>query len=341
MRRVAMFGLPLALLAVMATLLLSISAQVSAAPRIPCRPGQSCASWGIMTTANPGTLQNLLLATAAVSANDLWAGGWKMDTAAIASRTASRATTRRALRPAAPPARHLRPGAVRGPKDGCGCDSYALIEHWTGSTWSVATQPDSSVPGTEILGMTAISSTDVWAVGDHYDATSGNNEGLIEHWNGTVWSAVSAGPVLQGEELIGVAGKAANDVWAVGGGGARGGGAPFIEHWNGSNWSVVAVTPAFSTGGILLGVVARSLANTWAVGFVQDPTSGTDVPLIERYNSVAWAQQTAPSLTPAGIQDLVAVAASPDGTVVAVGYYPDPSTGNARTLAIRLGLRLR
>ena len=206
----------LCLPSVMATLLLSISAQVSAAPRIPCRPGQSCASWGIMTTANPGTLQNLLLATAAVSANDLWAGGWKMDTAAIASRTASRATTRRALRPAAPPARHLRPGAVRGPKDGCGCDSYALIEHWTGSTWSVATQPDSSVPGTEILGMTAISSTDVWAVGDHYDATSGNNEGLIEHWNGTVWSAVSAGPVLQGEELIGVAGKAANDVWAVG-----------------------------------------------------------------------------------------------------------------------------
>ena len=223
-------GCRLSLLAVMATLLLSISAQVSAAPRIPCRPGQSCASWGIMTTANPGTLQNLLLATAAVSANDLWAGGWKMDTAAIASRTASRATTRRALRPAAPPARHLRPGAVRGPKDGCGCDSYALIEHWTGSTWSVATQPDSSVPGTEILGMTAISSTDVWAVGDHYDATSGNNEGLIEHWNGTVWSAVSAGPVLQGEELIGVAGKAAAMMClAVGdrGGGARGGRRPF------------------------------------------------------------------------------------------------------------------
>lgn len=38
-----------------------------------------------------------------------------------------------------------------------------LIEHWNGSTWSVAANP--AVPGGHLFGVKAVSASDIWAVG--------------------------------------------------------------------------------------------------------------------------------------------------------------------------------
>ncbi len=42
----------------------------------------------------------------------------------------------------------------------------------------------------ELAGVAAVSSKDIWAVGGHYDSSSGQILSLIENWNGTSWSVV-------------------------------------------------------------------------------------------------------------------------------------------------------
>ena len=67
--------------------------------------------------------------------------------------------------------------------------------------------PSPTVSGT-LHGVAAVTSNDVWAVGDRAAAA------LTEHWNGSTWSIVPS-PTISGS-LHGVAAVAANDVWAVG-----------------------------------------------------------------------------------------------------------------------------
>jgi hypothetical protein len=64
-----------------------------------------------------------------------------------------------------------------------------VIERWDGTQWSVFPGPSfSSEDQPSIYGMTAISSTDIWAVGsllvDNADLTA-----LFEHWDGSAWTA--------------------------------------------------------------------------------------------------------------------------------------------------------
>jgi hypothetical protein len=97
-----------------------------------------------------------------------------------------------------------------GNQPGIGYDDRALIEHWDGSSWTVAkTFPRSS----GLQGAVALSPTDSWAVGGIGRLHSVGP--LIEHWNGQAWARV-LGPAGQAMNLIGVAADAAGDLWAVG-----------------------------------------------------------------------------------------------------------------------------
>src|SRR5437899_1157986 len=66
-------------------------------------------------------------------------------------------------------------------------DSYegpALIEHWNGTRWSMVLSPTN--PGlvlNELSGVTALSASDIRAVGSSDSGRSGAQT-LIEHWNG-------------------------------------------------------------------------------------------------------------------------------------------------------------
>jgi hypothetical protein len=68
---VAALGLVVALLAGA----VAFGTPAAGAPRIACRAGQPCAYWGVMTTANPGSLGNNFFATAVISSSDAWAAG--------------------------------------------------------------------------------------------------------------------------------------------------------------------------------------------------------------------------------------------------------------------------
>ena len=58
---------------------------------------------------------------------------------------------------------------------------------WSGAcrSWVRSPSPDAGTGDNDLYGVTALSARDAWAIG-------GDNGGaLIEHWNGTRWSATT------------------------------------------------------------------------------------------------------------------------------------------------------
>ncbi len=86
--------------------------------------------------------------------------------------------------------------------------------------WQVISSPSlSSLTQDGLVGVTAISANDVWAVG--MTANSGSTspivQTLIEHWNGRQWSVTqSPNTGSMSNVLSGIAAVGANDIWAVG-----------------------------------------------------------------------------------------------------------------------------
>ena len=65
-----------------------------------------------------------------------------------------------------------------------GTTPLTLIVHYNGTSWSAVSSPNPvGATSSELLGVSAASSTDVWAVGDYNNGTT--NRTLIEHWDGT------------------------------------------------------------------------------------------------------------------------------------------------------------
>jgi hypothetical protein len=65
-----------------------------------------------------------------------------------------------------------------------GPQCQTLVEHWNGVRWKVIPSPDPPSNYLNLLwGISAVSRTDIWAVG-----TTDYGSTLIAHWNGTVWS---------------------------------------------------------------------------------------------------------------------------------------------------------
>src|SRR5206468_772800 len=92
-----------------------------------------------------------------------------------------------------------------------------------------------------LAAVSSVSSNDVWAVGYQTDS-HGKFGTLTAHFDGRAWSIVpSPDPGSIGNQLYGVAARAANDVWAVGGRvDSRSPDRALILHWTGHTWSEVA-----------------------------------------------------------------------------------------------------
>lgn len=187
-----------------------------------------------------------------------------------------------------------------------------LIEHWDGTRWQFSPSPaDSTLANLWLNGITAISTDDVWAVGEG---------GLIEHWDGANWT-VAANPAATGwsGSLTAVSAVSASDIWAVGRlypstGPVQG----FTEHWNGSSWAAVSSPTVGADNVTLTSVSTISSNDVWAVGYVQ-PTSGPYQPLIEHWDGSSWSIVTCPNPDPANAVILHSVAAAAANDVWAVG----------------------
>ena len=213
--------------------------------------------------------------------------------------------------------------------------STPLIEHYNGTSWSIQTNP--ATAGT-LNAVTAISPTDVWAVGGTGSAD------LIENFNGTSWSIVQApSPPTAHPSLSGISAVSSTDIFAIGGNGK--GNFPQILQFNGTTWTSLANLP---TGIAVTAIDAISATDVWTVGggsiwnfngttWSQVPSAGgnlvaisgssandiyavgetistTDETLVEQWNGTSWS-----TVTSAGAGELNGVTTLSNGTAVAVG----------------------
>jgi len=142
----------------------------------------------------------------------------------------------------------------------------SLIGSWDGSTWAIA-----PISGTQssLSGVSCDGPLDCMAVGG----------GLIEHWDGSAWSTMSAPPLAN---LDAVSCVSPTDCTAVGSGSET-------AHWDGTTWSVEqSPTPKRSTSSVLTGLSCTNASNCLAVGdYVKK--SSAQVNLTEQWNGTAWA----------------------------------------------------
>lgn len=240
--------------------------------------------WSIVSSPSPDKQFNELRGVAALSANDVWAvgyrGGTKSETPieTFILHWNGTAWTQVASPNIPTGANQLFGITAIAANDIWAVGSVAgapLAVHWNGNTWNVATAEVSSGLSTEKL--TAVSgkaANDVWAVGDGKGIFTNQTFATLMHWDGSHWSektcrAASSSNPPDGYEgtgadayFTGVSAAAVNDVWAVG---VHGSG-PMILHWDGEAWTAVTHPRAFPNAAVLRAVATQTGGSAWSVG---------------------------------------------------------------------------
>ena len=189
-----------------------------------------------------------------------------------------------------------------------------LIEHWDGSAWSQVPSPNPGGKHQNFLwAVTAISSTDAWALGTYGTHNANVRTSMILHWDGTSWTKVSDAPLGPNVDLQALSASSATDVWAVGVD-TRG---AFAVHWDGTAWKRVGVPGGDKVN--LVSVSAATPSQAWAVGSVH--RQGAWRTATFHWDGAGWAAVDSPS--PGGNRDseLSGVAAISDSLALAVGDY--------------------
>jgi hypothetical protein len=170
--------------------------------------------------------------------------------------------------------------AVGYGEDFASLKSTTLTEHWDGIAWRLVPSPNPSgdtLPN-RLYSVAAVSSTNVWAVGE----TGFPGKALTLRWNGSTWNVVpnACNSPLQG--VTAVRGTTV-DLWAVG--------SATTCRFGTIGWSVVpSPQPPPGEAYQLQDVSGTSRSDVWAVGFRQIPNGEhpTVAPLIEHWDGRQW-----------------------------------------------------
>jgi hypothetical protein len=111
-----------------------------------------------------------------------------------------------------------------------------------------------------LVGVSATSARDVWAVGDVGVSLAAR---LALTWRASRVAGIAAARVSAAAAT------------------------PLILHWNGKAWTRASV-PMPAGGGELIGVRAASGRSAWAVGCTRTFTAARAMPLVLRWNGAAW-----------------------------------------------------
>jgi carboxypeptidase family protein len=271
-------------------------------------------SWSVVRSPNPnweGLDYATLEAVDDVASNDVWAVGYSEDFASLRLNTLATHWdgTRWRIFPTPNPAGINQPNQLFGVAavttenvwavGRVGLNSKPLTLHWDGTRWQAVRNNCGSGA---LHGVTAISATDIWAVG----------EGISCHYDGANWTAVPVPPANGSITIFDVSASTSNDVWAVGQYiycvDEHCDAFPYAIHWNGSQWQ--ATNPP---GVILSGVLALAPNNVFAVGTYSVGT------LIIRWDGSQWATVASPDPETGGF--LNEIAATNSGELWAVGSY--------------------
>jgi hypothetical protein len=150
---------------------------------------------------------------------------------------------------------------------GRGARQNVLAEHYDGTAWSLVPVPTPSGPISILLGLGIRSTHDIWAVGFTSNPATGTDNAIMDHWDGTSWSAFpGAPPNVDLEDATVIPG---GKIWLVGAmwPGPTAATQNFSMFFDGTNWHTVAVPSPSATLNLLHGVTAISANDIWAVGF--------------------------------------------------------------------------
>ena len=79
-----------------------------------------------------------------------------------------------------------------------------LILHWDGTAWRVVPSPNDPVRTSEsmLTGLAASGPSDIWAIGQVDDWSTGVHGPLILHWDGVRWSNMPTGALRPGVRTL-------------------------------------------------------------------------------------------------------------------------------------------
>lgn len=184
--------------------------------------------WSIVPSPNPGSQNNELWGVAAISPDDVWAVGCAMIRGVNQTLIEHWDGTQWSVVPS-PNLSSDRDSQLFNVAAASSMDVWAvgtggsgthspqnITMRWDGNLWrwSIVPSPNPGLADNVLHGVTALSSSDVWAVGK---IGTYRDETLTEHWDGTQWTWIpSASPGGTYNSLEGVAAVSGEDVWTVG-----------------------------------------------------------------------------------------------------------------------------
>jgi hypothetical protein len=251
-------------------------------------------TWIKVTSPSPGPTRNSLSAVTAVSPSDAWAAGYYYTSTGL---------------------------------------EKTLVLHWNGTAWTKVTSPSPGPTRNSLSAVTAVSPSDIWAVGGYATTSSGAARTLVLHWNGTAWTKVASPNPGSGSNLQGVSALSPSDAWAAGSyTTSTGAYRTLVLHWNGTAWTKVASpNPSSGINSIYFGAVsALSPSDAWAAGYYYLPGAAAKT-LVLHWNGTAWTKVASPNPGSGG-STLNAVSALSPSDAWAVGGYFTTAPGSTFVL---------
>jgi hypothetical protein len=203
----------------------------------------------------------------------------------------------------------------------------ALVEHYDGTSWTVA---DTPTVRAGLNAVAAVSDNDIWAVGEGLVNPDGSKTALIMHYDGIRWSVapnqVSVPSTFVAHNgLTSIVALGARDIWAVGTATDRlSVNQPVIQHYDGTRWTRVAA-PAKPAGVTHFGLkgIAATTSGLFAVGGLSR-TDLTEDAVALRWNGSTWSFESTQH-TAATSDGFNGVVDAKDGHVWAVGqsFFPN------------------
>jgi hypothetical protein len=298
---------------------------------LPLQSQQVKGSWRIVPTPNGGSdiFGNVLLGAAAISKTDAWAVGAEPNqsdflTATLAEhwdgKQFSIVPTPQISEPTAqlnsiiPVAGNDVWAAGYSDNPSCLCGK-TVVEHWDGRSWVRIKTPTPGIAA-YLSGMSAASSTDVWAVGYGWISQSTSSP-VVLHYNGQHWSG-KAFATLPFGSLRTVFATAADDAWAIGN--ILSGDIQVLAlHWDGKFWRRASF-PSEEGGYIQIYSVSGTAKNDlWAVGTLVFAEGSAQIARAYHWNGTTWKRVNIPGLAQPSYFLGLSVIASDDAWAVGQG----------------------
>ena len=177
--------------------------------------------------------------------------------------------------------------------------------------WQVSSVEQVGTASNQLLGLSAVASDDIWAVGvvGGLDPTA-----LTLHYDGASWTQVAAPSPPEGAQLSDVVAIGAADVWAVGQTNPNEFGDGLALHWNGDVWTSVEVPqPGGGLDDDLHAIDAVAPDDIWAVGTYDISSPKTT---ILHWNGARWSRASTSLCNPYGGLSGLTMLSATDGWAV-------------------------